>query len=99
MLTPKCFNIASQQQQRYKLLSQIINKRMTSYLKVHRKRFYRNVNVLPDTSGYLIQLDHKTIKTPLLNKLLACAIANEWHMQASEIDPNTMPLTTICNTA
>lgn len=53
------------------------------------------------SEGYFIQLDQKTVKTPLLNKLcaptkpLALAIANEWHMQTTEIDTYTMPM--VCN--
>lgn len=48
--------------------------------------------------GYLIQLDGKTIKTPLRHPLcvpgemLASAVANEWHMQSNEINTATMPL-------
>ena len=50
--------------------------------------------------GYLIQLDGKTIRTPLRHKLcipqheLALGVANEWHMQSNEINPFSMPLVT-----
>lgn len=83
----------------------MLQKRMMSYLKAHRKRFYKNVNIHPVEEGYLIQLDGKTIKTPLRHQLcipkenLALAVANEWHMQTSEINTFSMPLTTICNTS
>jgi len=90
---------------RHKLLRQICNKRMMSYLSMHKKRFYQKANILPDAAGYYyIQLDSKTIKTPLRNQLLAptkplaLAIANEWNMQITEIDTHSMPLTSICNT-
>jgi len=79
---------------------------MMSYLSLQRKRFYREANILPHAEDkYYIQLDGKTIKTPLLNKLhaptkpLAIGICNEWNMQTTEINPYTMPLTSICNTA
>lgn len=90
---------------RFKLLHQIVNKRMSSYLSMHRKRFYREAHALPDPEGrYYIQLDGKTIKTPLMNKLhaptlpLALGICNEWNMQVKTIDTHAMPLTSICNT-
>lgn len=73
---------------------------------MHRKRFFREANTLPDPEGrYYIQLDGKTIKTPLMNKLyaptlpLALGICNEWNMQVKTIDTHSMPLTSICNTA
>jgi len=90
---------------RRRLATDMIGKRMMSYLHAHRKRFYKHADVSPVKDGYLIQIDQKTIKTPLLNFLcaptepIALAIAQEWHMQTTEIDSHTMPLTTICNTA
>lgn len=55
--------------------------------------------------GYAIQLDGKTIQTPLKlpmvapSKALADAIILEWSAQIDEIKPNTMPLTQILTTA
>eukprot|EP00111_Clytia_hemisphaerica_P018206 TCONS_00053835-protein len=83
---------------------QKLQQRTMSYLKAHRKRFYRNVNLEKTDEGFLVQLDGKTIKTPLRFKLcipqydLALAVSNEWHMQTNEINPFSMPLTSICNT-
>nr|ABY62782.1 ATP synthase mitochondrial F1 complex assembly factor-like protein [Hydractinia symbiolongicarpus] len=90
---------------RKRFLSVVVNQRMMSYLKANKIRFYKNVDIHPDKNGYLIQLDNRTIKTPLLNQLcvptkrLAVAVANEWFMQTEVIDQHNMPLTAICNTA
>jgi len=112
MLPRRCWRMATagggtcSHDRRFKFLHQMITKRMSSYLSMHRKRFYREANALPHHEGYYyIQLDGKTIKTPLLNKLyaptlpLALGICNEWNMQVKSIDTHSMPLTSICNTA
>jgi len=75
-----------------------------SMLHAHKKKFWKKVDIAPSPDGYLIQLDGRTPKTPLLKLLcaptkpLALAIANEWHMQREYMDVHTMPLTQICNT-
>jgi len=89
---------------RRRFASQHMHARMMSFLRA-RRRFFNKVDILQSEEKYLIQLDGKTIKTPLLNQLhapsrpLALALAQEWHQQLDEINPNNMPLTTICNTA
>jgi len=89
---------------RRRFASQQMHMRMMSFLRA-RKRFFDKVDILQADEKYLIQLDGKTIKTPLLNQLhapsrpLALALAQEWHQQLDDINPNNMPLTTICNTA
>ncbi|XP_004209949.1 ATP synthase mitochondrial F1 complex assembly factor 2 isoform X1 [Hydra vulgaris] len=88
-----------------KFICQVVAKRFTSYLRAHKKRFYKEVTLKPVQDGFLIQLDKRTIKTPLGKPLLVpceplgIAVANEWHMQDSDINTSVMPLTVICNTA
>lgn len=67
------------------------------------KRFYKIVSVSQEASGYVVQLDGKTIKTPMKDtmvvpsELLAHAIMQEWADQSEEICPETMPLTQVLN--
>ena len=74
------------------------------------KRFYKAASVATlATAGsaarYGIQLDGRAVKTPkkrlleVHNKAFADAIAAEWAAQDKLIDPATMPLTRIANTA
>jgi len=66
------------------------------------KRFYKDVSL---GNGNTILLDSRTLKTPrgasldLLTRTLADAIADEWRAQGDEIDPQSMPLTKLANTA
>ena len=66
------------------------------------KRFYKNVSL---AGGNAILLDGWALKTPrgtsldLPTHALAEAIAEEWRAQADEIDPQSMPLTRLANTA
>ena len=66
------------------------------------KRFYKSVSV---DDGNAILLDGRTLKTPrggaldLPTRSLAEAIAEEWRVQGGEIDPQSMPLTKLANTA
>jgi chaperone required for assembly of F1-ATPase len=66
------------------------------------KRFYKDVSV-SDALG--IALDGRSVKTPakaaltLPNAALAEAVADEWRAQAEEIDPRSMPLTSLANAA
>lgn len=66
------------------------------------KRFYKEVTVPADNT---IRLDGRIIKTPgrrtlaLPTKALAEAIAEEWRGQGAHVDPATMPLTKLANTA
>lgn len=69
------------------------------------KRFYTDVTVAPDHGGHAVLLDGKTVKTPARHALvlpsaaLAGLVAAEWHAQAEVIDPGTMPVTRLVNTA
>lgn len=69
------------------------------------KRFYKLTSTKKTSDGYLVQLDGKSIKTPSGQELaaptqaLADAIAAEWSAQGETVDPESMPLTQILNTA
>ena len=69
------------------------------------KRFYQTVGVSPGEDGHAIVLDGKPVRTPGRNSLavpsaeLAALIAAEWQAQEKLIDPATMPLTRLVNTA
>ena len=57
------------------------------------------------TSGFAVLLDGRAVKTPARNPLavprrdVAEALAAEWEAQSDEIDPATMPLTRLVNSA
>lgn len=67
-----------------------------------RRRFYKTVTVT-ETNG--IALDGRAVKTPLKSALalptkpLAEAVAAEWDAQTEQIDPASMILTKLANTA
>ncbi len=69
------------------------------------KRFYDAAEVAEGSGGFAVALDGKTIKTPgraplcLPNAALAEAVASEWRAQGEEVDPRTMRLTRLANTA
>ena len=69
------------------------------------KRFYKSAGTEEREGGFEVQLDGRTIKTPLKAPLmvpteaLARAIAREWDGQAETIKPDAMPLTRLANTA
>ena len=70
------------------------------------KKFYKLASIVSNAAGqFQIQLDGRSIKTPKKRALqlpssgLAAAIANEWQAQIAVINPATMPLTRIANTA
>lgn len=70
------------------------------------KRFYKDVTVTAGADGsHEVRLDGRSVKTPKKRPLafptpaLAEAIAAEWRSQGAEIDPATMPMTRIANTA
>ncbi len=69
------------------------------------KRFYENVAVVPVADGLTIELDGRTVRTPrktafaVAAAALAEAIAAEWRCQGEEIDPESMPLLRLANTA
>lgn len=69
------------------------------------RRFYKEVGLGVTLEGFAILLDGRPVKTPTKSGLtlptegLANAVAREWADQVKEIDPATMPLTKLCNTA
>lgn len=69
------------------------------------KRFYKLVSTRKTDDGHEIQLDGKTINTPLgqpmaaPTKALAEAIVLEWSTQEEKVKPDTMPLTQLLTTA
>jgi chaperone required for assembly of F1-ATPase len=69
------------------------------------KRFYKMASTKKVDGGYAIQLDGKTIQTPLKQdmvaptKALAEAVVLEWAAQDEKVKPDTMPLTQILTTA
>ncbi len=69
------------------------------------KRFYKEVTWVEEGDGFLIHLDGRTVKTPAKDNLLlptrglAEAVAHEWEAQEEYIDPETMLVTKLANTA
>jgi chaperone required for assembly of F1-ATPase len=69
------------------------------------KRFYKDVAVRDEGSGAALLLDGKPVQTPakkplvLPSRALAEAVAEEWRAQGERIDPATMPLTKLANSA
>jgi len=69
------------------------------------KRFWSESSVVPEGDGFGIRLDGRVVKTPaksalaLPKRALAQAIATEWDAQDKIIDPETMPLTRLANSA
>ncbi len=73
-----------------------------------RNRFYKEVTVgeaAANTGAFKVLLDGRTIRTPAKRELvlpsqrLAEAVAEEWRSQEAVIDPSTMPLTRLANSA
>lgn len=68
-----------------------------------QKRFWKQVSVRPETSGYGIYLDERQLKTPLKSSLLAPTkavaegIAAEWDSVEDKINPLDMHLTRCAN--
>ena len=69
------------------------------------KRVYKLSSYSKTEDGYVIQLDGKTIKTPLgqplaaPNKIIADVIVQEWAAQGDNIVPDSMPVTQTLTTA
>nr|WP_262300122.1 ATP12 family protein [Microvirga sp. HBU67692] len=69
------------------------------------KRFYKEAGVEERDDLFHLTLDGRTAKTPgkqplaVPTRALAEAIAAEWQGQGDEIDPSTMPITRIVNSA
>jgi chaperone required for assembly of F1-ATPase len=70
-----------------------------------RARFYKTVGVDSDAGAFRLLLDGKPVRTPAKKQLLlptralADAVAAEWEGQKVRIDPVTMPLTRLANSA
>ncbi len=69
------------------------------------KRFYKGVTISGEAEGFAVKLDGRPVKTPARAILavpeaaLAEALADEWRGQGERIDPATMPLTRLVNSA
>jgi len=69
------------------------------------KRFYERVDVADRDGGFALLLDGKPVRTPgkrqllLPSRALAEALAEEWRAQKERVDPATMPLTKLANSA
>lgn len=72
------------------------------------KRFYENVSAASQgesSAGFIVMLDGRRVRTPgkrtlaLPTRALADAVAAEWSAQKEIINPETMPLTRLANTA
>ncbi len=69
------------------------------------KRFWKSETVHEVPGGWEIRLDDKPLRTPAKAPLvvptgaLARAIAGEWAAQTRHVDPETMPLTRMANSA
>ncbi|RYE50257.1 MAG: ATPase, partial [Rhizobiaceae bacterium] len=70
------------------------------------KRFYKTVSIGPaEDGGHAILLDGRPVRTPAKRHLTvptpaaASLLAAEWDAQKDEIDPATMPITRLANTA
>jgi len=87
-------------------LSDPVRETQSGLKKALPKRFYQQASVITGTDGgFVIALDGKPVRTPSRRELgvanpgLAEAIAAEWQAQKDKIDPATMPLTRLVNTA
>ncbi len=70
-----------------------------------RKRFWSRVETVEAGDGFTIALDDRPVNTPSKSRLklpsrdLAEAIAGEWAAQDGEVNPESMPLTRLANSA
>jgi len=69
------------------------------------KRFWSDVTVVAETSGFAVQLDGKPLRTPgklaliVPSGQLAEAIAEEWRAVTDDVSPRAMALTGLANAA
>ena len=69
------------------------------------KRFYKDVSVMASEGGFAVGLDGKMPRTPGMkhvvvpSETVASAMAAEWAAQGELIDPETMPLVRLVNSA
>lgn len=69
------------------------------------KRFYKTVTMAAGEGGFLVHLDGRPVRTPakallvLPTEAAARLVADEFDAQAETIDPSTMPVMRLVNTA
>ncbi|KKB09735.1 ATP12 family chaperone protein [Devosia chinhatensis] len=70
------------------------------------KRFYSSVDVARGENGYSVTLDGKQVRTPghkipveVQSLVIAQAMAEEWAAQGEFVDPATMPMVRLINSA
>lgn len=69
------------------------------------KRFYKEAAVTPMDGGYAVGLDGRVPRTPGMkhvvvpSEAVAAAMAQEWAAQGEVIDPETMPMVRLVNSA
>ncbi len=69
------------------------------------KRFYEKATVVKRDNGFLVELDGREVKTPEKRqnisptKVMADAICQEWNDQGDNVEPDSMPIAKIQNTA
>jgi chaperone required for assembly of F1-ATPase len=69
------------------------------------KRFYKAVTIAEDEDGHVVKLDGRSVRTParavlvLPSAAVARLVADEYATQQEHIDPITMPVTRLANTA
>lgn len=69
------------------------------------KRFYKEAAAAQEGDGFAVLLDGRPVKTParkglvLPTEALAAAVAREWADQGTHVDPGTMHLTRLANSA
>jgi chaperone required for assembly of F1-ATPase len=68
-------------------------------------RFYEEVAAVDDEGGWRIELDGRPVRTPgsvllkLPTEAIAAEIVREWQEQGDKVEPASMPLTRLANTA
>lgn len=69
------------------------------------KRFWKTATVVPEDEGFAVLLDDRRVMTPAKQRLilpseaLAQLIAAEWQAQTGPVNPETMPVTRMANSA
>ncbi len=69
------------------------------------RRFWKIAETSPEEGGFAVKLDGRPLRTPakaplvLPSQALAARIAAEWDAQEDQVDPGTMPVTRMANSA
>ena len=69
------------------------------------KRFWKAASVVAEEGGFAVRLDDRPVKTPAKQPLLlpthalALLVAAEWDAQSGLVNPQTMPITRMANSA